>query len=66
MASSDTSPSMSPSELNDCSAAGLDHCCTSDETGDSKVFQEARLRTKTDNIATVDIILLSILNNARM
>ena len=54
---------MSPSELNDCSAAGLDHWCVSEVLGDSKEPQDTRQRAKSENIAKSVVVIFFILND---
>ena len=55
------SPSMSPSELNDCSAAGLDHWYVSEVLGDSKEPQDTRQRAKSENVAKIKVVIFFIL-----
>jgi hypothetical protein len=44
---------MSPSEWNDCAAAGLDHWYVSEVLGDSKEPQDTRQRANSENVVKI-------------
>lgn len=54
---------MSPSESNDCSAAGLDHLYVSEALGDSKDPQDTRQRANNENVVKIMAVKLFIIYN---
>jgi hypothetical protein len=54
---------MSPSELNDCAAAGLDHWSASETEVDSDEPQETRQRARSENVASSMAVIFFMTNN---
>ena len=57
ISSSEVRTLMSPFELNDCSAAGLDHWTASETEGeDTDEPQETKQRAETENVTSITVI----------